>query len=67
MRLDGVTDGKPAQAAGVKQGDILLQVGETPVNSVMDYMKSLGTFKVGDSTTIKVKRGDQELTLKVTF
>ncbi|MCX6310680.1 MAG: M20/M25/M40 family metallo-hydrolase [Bacteroidetes bacterium] len=67
MRVDGVTDGKPAQAAGVKQGDILLQVGETPVNSVMDYMKSLGTFKVGDSTTIKVKRGDQELTLKVTF
>jgi len=67
MRVDGVTDGKPAAAAGVKQGDVIEQVGNFPVTSVNDYMKALGNFKVGDSTTIKIKRGDQEMTLNVTF
>ncbi|MBI3512380.1 MAG: M20/M25/M40 family metallo-hydrolase [Bacteroidetes bacterium] len=67
MRVDGVTDGKPAAIAGLKQGDIITQIGDFPVGSVNDYMKALGNFKVGDSTKVKVKRGDQELTLNVTF
>jgi len=67
MRVDGVTDGKPAKVAGIIQGDVILQVGAIEINSVMDYMKSLGVFKVGDSTFVKIKRGTQELTLNVTF
>ena len=67
MRVDGVTDGKPAKVAGIVQGDVILQVGAIEINSVMDYMKSLGVFKVGDSTFVKIKRGTQELTLNVTF
>lgn len=67
MRVDGVTDGKPAAIAGLKQGDVILQIGDYPVGSTMEYMKALGNFKVGDSTTVKIKRGDQEMTLNVTF
>lgn len=67
LRVDGVTDGKPAAAAGVKQGDIIIQLGDTPVNSMTDYMTALGKFKKGDTTTVKVKRGTEELTLNVTF
>ena len=67
MRVDGVTEGKPAQKAGVKQGDIILQLGDFPVNGMMDYMKALGNFKKGDTTKLKVKRGDQEIILDVTF
>ncbi len=67
MRVDGVTDGKPAAAAGVKQGDVIEQLGSFPVTGVNDYMKALSNFKVGDTTTIKIKRGDQEITLNVTF
>lgn len=67
MRVDGVTDGKPAQKAGVLKGDIILQVGDYPVNSTMDYMKALGNFKKGDTTKVKVKRGSEEILLDVTF
>jgi hypothetical protein len=67
MRVDGVTEGKPAQKAGVKQGDVILQVGDFPVGSTMDYMKALGNFKKGDTTTLKIKRGEEEITLNVTF
>lgn len=67
MRVDGVTEGKPAQKAGVKQGDVVVQLGDFPVSTMMDYMKALGNFKKGDSTTLKVKRGEQEVILNVTF
>lgn len=67
MRVDGVTDGKPAQKAGVKQGDVIIQIGDFVVGSTMDYMKALGNFKKGDTTKLKVKRGDLEITLDVTF
>ncbi|CAN5919402.1 M20/M25/M40 family metallo-hydrolase [soil metagenome] len=67
MRVDGVTEGKPAQKAGVKQGDIILQLGDIQVTGMMDYMKALGNFNKGDTTKLKVKRGDQEIILDVTF
>jgi Zn-dependent M28 family amino/carboxypeptidase len=67
MRVDGVTEGKPAFKAGVKQGDVVVQLGDFPVNEIMDYMKALGNFKKGDTTTLKVKRGTEEITLNVTF
>lgn len=67
LKVDGVTAGKPADAAGIKQGDIIIELGGTPINSMGDYMTKLGSFNKGDTTTVKVKRGDQELTLNVTF
>lgn len=67
LRVDGVTDGKPAANAGVKQGDIIVQLGDIPVNSMTDYMTALGKFTKGESTTVKVQRGTETLTLNVTF
>jgi aminopeptidase YwaD len=67
VRADGVTDGRPAQAAGVKTGDIIIQLGEYPVNSMEGYMQALGNFKKGDSAKVKLKRGAETLELTVTF
>lgn len=67
LRVDGVTDGKPAANAGVKQGDIIIQLGDIAVNSMTDYMTALGKFTKGESTTVKVQRGTETLTLNVTF
>jgi hypothetical protein len=67
LRVDGVTDGKPAAVAGIKQGDIIIELGDGPVNSMTDYMTQLGKFTKGDKTTVKVQRGTEVLTLDVTF
>ncbi len=67
MRVDGVTDGKPASKAGVQKGDVVIQLGETKVESTMDYMKALSKFKSGDTAEIKVLRNGNEVKLKVTF
>ncbi len=67
LRVDGVTDGKPASVAGIKQGDIIIELGGVAVNSMTDYMAQLTKFAKGDKTTVKVKRGTEVLTLDVTF
>ncbi|MBW7890736.1 MAG: M28 family peptidase, partial [Chitinophagaceae bacterium] len=67
LRVDDVSEGKAAKKAGVQAGDIIIMLGEYPVNSMESYMQALSKFKGGDSTTVKVKRGNEELTLPVTF
>lgn len=67
MRVDGVTDGKPAAKAGLKQGDIVIKLGDDNVDSVQTYMKALSKFKKGDTTKVKVIRGKEELEMSVTF
>ncbi len=67
MRIDGVSDGKPAAKAGVQKGDIVTKLGEVKVENVQDYMKGLNTFKKGDTGKLKVLREGKEIELNVTF
>ena len=67
VRLDGVSDGKPAQAAGLQAGDIILQLGEYNTSSLENYMQALSKFKKGDSTVVKIKRGSDTLEKQVQF
>lgn len=67
VKVDGATQGKPAAIAGVQKGDIIIQLGEIKINSMQDYMKALAEFKKGDSTTVIVKRGTEEIKLPVTL
>ncbi|MCC6371478.1 MAG: M28 family peptidase [Bacteroidia bacterium] len=67
MRIDGVTDNKPAFKAGLLKGDIVIKLGNDEVKDVMGYMKALSNFKKGDSTTVEVKRGTEIKKLDITF
>jgi membrane-associated protease RseP (regulator of RpoE activity) len=67
VRIDGVTDGKPAAKAGIQKGDIIMGMGDVPINTIQDYMKSLSTFKKGDNTTVKVRRGAEDVVVNATF
>ena len=67
MRIDGVSDGKPAAAAGIKAGDIVTQLGEFEVADMMSYMKALSKFKAGDATTVTIQREDEEHTMNIQF
>jgi len=67
VRADGVTDGKPAQKAGVKAGDILLKLGDYPIRDMKSYMEALGKFKKGQSTDLQLKRDKEVITVPVSF
>lgn len=67
MRIDGVTDNRPAFKAGLQAGDVVKKLGETDVRTMEDYMKALAQFKKGDSTIVEVLRKTEVLKLKLTF
>jgi Zn-dependent M28 family amino/carboxypeptidase len=67
MRLDGVSEDKPAQKAGLQKGDVVIQLGENEITDMMSYMKALSKFEKGSTTTVKVQRGDKIVEAPVTF
>jgi hypothetical protein len=67
VMVDGVSDNRPAQKAGVQIGDIIYQLGNTIVSDVQSYMEALSKFKKGDAVNVKIKRGNDEIVLNVVF
>lgn len=67
MRIDGVTEGKPASKAGLLQGDVVVQLGPIEVKDMMSYMKGLSQFKKGDKTFVRFKRGKEILQKDIQF
>ncbi|MCK6617230.1 MAG: M20/M25/M40 family metallo-hydrolase [Cyclobacteriaceae bacterium] len=67
LKVDGVTEGRPAQKAGIKTGDLIIEMGEYPIKDVQSYMEALGKFEKGQTIPVKVKRGGEVLTFQITF
>lgn len=55
----------PAAESGAKPGDILLQVGKTPVHEPEDVIDASFFITAGDTVPIVVQRGEEKLTLTV--
>lgn len=67
MRIDGVTENKPAFKSGIKTGDVVIKLGDTNIKDVQTYMKALSKFEKEQSTIIEVKRNNKVIKLKITF
>lgn len=67
MRIDGVTDGKPAATAGMKRGDIVVKLGDSTIVDMMSYMRALSGFKSGEATTVEYKRGEELKSVEIKF
>lgn len=67
VHVDGVSAGKAAEKAGVKTGDVLVQLGDHKFTDVQTYMDALNKFSKGDATKLKLLRDGKEITLDVTF
>jgi len=67
VRADGISEGRPAQRAGLKAGDVIIALGENNVNSMETYMQALSKFKKGDKTRVKFKRGAEIMEATVEF
>ena len=57
----------PAQAAGVKVGDIVVEFEGKPVEDHMLIVRYLNTKRAGESVTVKVRRGDELLSFPLTL
>jgi predicted metalloprotease with PDZ domain len=65
MRIDGVTEGKPAQKAGLIKGDVIIGLGDVAVKNIQDYMGALGKLNPGEQTRVKILRGQDTLSLPI--
>lgn len=67
MRIDGVSEDKPAQKAGLLKGDVVVKLGDSTVTDMMSYMRALSVFEKGDSTQVRVDRKGDTLTVDLKF
>jgi putative serine protease PepD len=62
-----VISGTGAATAGVKQGDIIVGINKTTIDSAQDVTSVLSALKPGQVVTLHIVRGTKHLTLKVTL
>jgi len=55
----------PASRAGVRAGDVILEVATRPVSNPADVADALRTVKAGASLDMKMLRDKKELLLKL--
>jgi len=63
--VSDITDGSPAQKAGFKVGDVILNYGDRTVSEVHDLTRAVADTKAGDSRDIRILRAGKQQTLKV--
>lgn len=63
VRVDGVTDNKPAIKAGIKAGDIITRLGDNKIMGMQSYMEALGKFSAGEKTQVTIIRDGKEMVL----
>ena len=61
-----VHDGSPSAVAGVKTGDVLIQVGPHRLGEYADAVNAFFFLRPGVSTNVKLKRGEQEMVISLT-
>jgi len=67
LRLDGVSEGKPAKKAGLMRGDIILKMDQTEILNMKTYMGMLSKYNKGEKVQLEVKRGETRIIVSATF
>ncbi len=67
VRVDGVTEGRTAEKAGIKTGDVIIKLGAYTFTDMMSYMGALNKFNKGESTKVTLLRDGKELTFDIVF
>ena len=57
----------PAQRAGLKEGDIITQFDDIPLDDTQPFVNTLFTYNPGDTVTLTVMRGNTEMQVELTL
>ena len=63
--LGGITDGSPAEAAGLQTGDVITQADGEPIETFQDLATRVRKKKPGDEMILEVRRDDTTFSVKV--
>ena len=62
FKLSGVSDGGPAQLAGLQGGDIMIKFGKKDLENIYDFMYAMSEYAPGDEVDVVVLREGEEKT-----
>jgi Do/DeqQ family serine protease len=65
--VDSLSENSSAAEAGIKVGDIIVKVDETPIAKSADLLEKIGTHRPGDNVDVVVNRKGKEFTYSVTL
>jgi Tol biopolymer transport system component len=66
VKLSGVREASPAQKAGTKGGDIIVEFAGQKIANIYDYTYALDAAKIGQPSKMIVEREGKRVTLTVT-
>ncbi|GDY19323.1 TolB protein [Verrucomicrobiota bacterium] len=66
LKLSGVRGASPADKAGIKAGDIIVEFNKQKVANIYDYTYALDAVKIGQPVEVTVLRDGKRVTLTVT-
>ena len=67
VKVASVVPNSPAQAAGIRPGDVIVKVNDQPVKTLRDYANILKQFDPGTTVTFTLLRNGQTVTATVTL
>lgn len=67
LHIDGVTEGRPADKAGIQSGDVITKIGDCEIKDVYQYMECLGQLNAKDERDVTFIRNGKTMTTKVVF
>ncbi len=67
MLLAGTRPDGPADQAGLRRGDLIVELAGREIRDIYDLMYVLREAKPGEETTVVVERGGERLTLTITY
>ena len=66
LPLAGVAEGGPASKAGLKSGDVIVELGGMKVENIYDYTYAIEALKIGEEVGVVVTRNGERVEMKIT-
>ena len=66
VKLSGVRGASPAEKAGLKGGDVIIEFAGQKIANIYDYTYALDAVKIGAPVQVVIERDGKQMTLTVT-
>lgn len=63
--MPAVIPGSPADKAGIREGDVIIQMGAEKIDQSSSFIKLLSQYQPGNEITLKIIRDGEEIDIKV--
>lgn len=62
-----ITPNSAAEEAGIREGDVIIQVNDHPINDIQELVRRIGLMRIGDDVDIRLVRDGEEMSLTATI